>query len=92
MPIRYKNLKAVSVLHAHDLEKKQSYSFTKMSHNLNIHFLAIFSIINYKSCFKISVSYSIFFFFWLTTSEADGGGMAVEAEPSHQYSVTFFAM
>jgi len=23
---------------------------------------------------------------WLMTSEADGGGMAVEAEPSHQYS------
>ena len=24
-----------------------------------------------------------------TTSEADGGGAVVEAEPSHQYSVTF---
>jgi len=23
-------------------------------------------------------------------SEADGGGMAVEVEPSHQYSVTFW--
>ena len=26
---------------------------------------------------------------WPITSEADGGGMAVEAEPSHQYSITF---
>ena len=25
---------------------------------------------------------------WPTTSEADVGGMAVEAEPSHQYSIT----
>jgi len=25
---------------------------------------------------------------WPTKSEADGGGMAVEAEPSHQVSVT----
>ena len=24
---------------------------------------------------------------WSMTSEADGGGMAVEAEPSHQYSI-----
>ena len=28
-------------------------------------------------------------FFWPTTSEADVGGMAVEVEPSHQYSITF---
>ena len=27
---------------------------------------------------------------WPTTSEADVGGMAVEVEPSHQYSVNFF--
>jgi len=26
---------------------------------------------------------------WLTMSEVDIGGVAVEAEPSHQYSVTF---
>ena len=26
---------------------------------------------------------------WPTTSEADGGGMAVEAEHSHHYSMTF---
>ena len=26
---------------------------------------------------------------WPTTSEANVGGIAVEAEPSHQYSVTF---
>ena len=26
---------------------------------------------------------------WPTMSEADIGGMAVETEPSHQYSVTF---
>ena len=27
-------------------------------------------------------------FCWPTTSEADGGGMTVEVEPSHQYSIT----
>ena len=27
-------------------------------------------------------------FYWSTISEADAGGMAVEAEPSHQYSIT----
>ena len=27
--------------------------------------------------------------FWSMMSEADVGGIAVEAEPSHQYSVTF---
>jgi len=27
---------------------------------------------------------------WPTTSEADVGGMAVEVEPSRQYSVKFF--
>jgi len=26
---------------------------------------------------------------WPTTSEADGGGMVVEPEPSHQYSIAF---
>jgi len=26
---------------------------------------------------------------WPMTSEADGGGMAVEVEPSHQHSITF---
>ena len=26
---------------------------------------------------------------WLITVEADGGGMAVEVKPSHQYSITF---
>ncbi|MEQ5146204.1 hypothetical protein ABN231_18085 [Proteus mirabilis] len=26
---------------------------------------------------------------WPTTSEVDVGGMAVEVEPSHQYSITF---
>ena len=26
---------------------------------------------------------------WPTTSEADAGGMAVDVEPSHHYSVTF---
>ena len=30
--------------------------------------------------------------YWFTMSEADGGGTAVEAEPSHQYSVTFVAV
>jgi len=28
-------------------------------------------------------------FFWLITSEVDVGGMAVEAEPSHQFSIPF---
>ena len=27
--------------------------------------------------------------YWPMMSEADAGGMAVEVEPSHQYSVTF---
>ena len=27
--------------------------------------------------------------YWPMTSEADVGGMAVEVEPSHQYSITF---
>ena len=27
---------------------------------------------------------------WLTTSETDGGGVAVEVEPSHQYPITFY--
>ena len=29
-------------------------------------------------------------FCWPITSEADFGGMAVEVEPSHQYSITFY--
>jgi len=28
-------------------------------------------------------------FYWSTMSEVDGGGMAVQTEPSHQYSITF---
>ena len=28
-------------------------------------------------------------FSWLMTSEADAGSMAVEVEPSQQYSITF---
>ena len=27
---------------------------------------------------------------WLTTSETDVGGITEEAEPSHQYCITFF--
>ena len=44
-------------------------------------------MLNDGGCFKSNASY--FFLWWPTMSEADVGHMAVEAEPCHQYSVTF---
>ena len=38
----------------------------------------------YRGCFKSNASY-----FWPTASLTDVGSMAVEVEPSYQYSVTF---
>jgi len=40
----------------------------------------------YKGC---SASNASHFTIWTTMSEADIGGMAVEVEPYHQYSIIF---
>ena len=41
--------------------------------------------VSYEGCSESNASYFI-----STISEADAGGMVVEVEPSHQYSITFY--
>ena len=67
---------------------------------LSLFFNVLIRILKNKMFCYLDINYIIYFmraslkvmppilWCWPTTSEADGGGMAVEAEPSHQYSPT----
>ena len=49
--------------------------------------VCVYVYINTHSRAALEVMYAILFS-WPMMSKADGGSMEVEAEPSHQYSVT----